>query len=71
MPVPTDSLRQSRPRLAIVRARHLNLWRTDMTRSRCLILVVVLVAVALLVASPALAGGRDTGKKWGTIHNWG
>jgi hypothetical protein len=36
-----------------------------MNRSRIIVLVGLLILAVALVASAALAGGKDSGKKWG------
>jgi hypothetical protein len=36
-----------------------------MNRSRIIVLVALLIAAIALLASTALAGGKDSGKKWG------
>jgi hypothetical protein len=36
-----------------------------MNRSRIIIFVALLVLAVALLASTALAGGKDSGKKWG------
>jgi hypothetical protein len=36
-----------------------------MNRSRIIVLVALLILAIALLASTALAGGKDSGKKWG------
>jgi hypothetical protein len=36
-----------------------------MNRSRIIVLVALLILAVALLASTALAGGKDSGKKWG------
>jgi hypothetical protein len=36
-----------------------------MNRSRIIVLVALMVLLVALLASTALAGGKDAGKKWG------
>ena len=36
-----------------------------MNRSRIILLVALLILAVALLASSALAGGKDSGKKWG------
>jgi hypothetical protein len=50
---------------AVVLVALARLRRTSMNRSRILGLVALIILVVALLASTALAGGKDAGKKWG------